>query len=583
MKRLFLALLILASAALVYLLNNPDSHHPVVDSETKPTEAQPHQQTTIEEHSSHDELDTLFMATEVPPNHIKTGYCQNLTSIKRNLKTHQTRYAIYRSLHLLNEGHSFAEIYENLYTLFSLELANTVIKSLSSISRYNELNQSLLEKDPFTFKQFVKNNKHRHPFITWRKNSRLSAQYNYYVTQLSEHSDIKHHILQEAILEYLMRDQENDLIQALEEYAANYQAQFYTKNLLSDPYFIHQISIANERARHQAIKYLAQIEHIDSERLSTIKTSYQAIGDSFIDDYIDNLHGTSFTIQKNTSLQSVFDTVLSTKAEDNKALCQLYDEKLTEKAVLISEVKLEQSTQYEGCDESMLRQLPLVDIYSKLTAILNSAEVELRQFNDLHELEKIDLDMLKDSFDALDEVEKEFAYLLLTRRIKTQNRDEVINHVVEQGFYPQNANAAILFEYLNLEQQKELLNKLYNIDNPNKRNESLIYNILFISPKIVPDLIRQGYKLQHTNDSPDPLIKLLHYFPKNKKLTPFYNIINAMLDSGFTLNERHYNELYRLKLNRPNEFEELIAAVPEINYQQPTVLFDYVCPKKAQQ
>ena len=103
-----------------------------------------------------------------------------------------------------------------------------------------------------------------------------------------------------------------------------------------------------------------------------------------------------------------------------------------------------------------------------------------------------------------------------------------------------------------------------NVDKPNQRGESVVYNLMFINPDLTVELINRGYVQQHSESSPDPLLKMLHFLKQNRASDQWINVVDALINNGATIKPRHLDEMYRIKLTLPNIYQQLIALQPEL-------------------
>lgn len=449
------------------------------------------------------------------------------------------------------------------------------------VTALNEANQQKLETilaEPINFTEYVKN-KHQWRFTKWSTPSFSKGFIETYRQQAQRYPDIASAILQSAFMQLTHIEQPDVHIESLISLYDSYyslnpnSAKLLTSNRL--PFILNTLS---PQSAERLVENLLLIEQLSSSNEKTQVASRVGVLNKT---YTDLIEGTAIDEPQaiaSDALQSKISAIIREQklSRDELDVCQLYDAPSIDSQISIDYINAASlDYPHPSCDRQLSKranEIGMVALYSEVSAVFGQSGIDLNQLNDAEKIDNTDFTNIKEYLSKKTDFERELAYLLIYSRTFHNQRQAVIEALIDKGMYTNNANAVAALQRLEDADAQKLLNKMGDIDNPNQRGESVIYNLMFIKPTLTVELINQGYTLKHTAKSPDPLLKILYFFRDGRESKKWLDVLSALVNNGAGIEPQHINEAYRLKLTAPEIFEKIIRLHPELLPEDPARL-----------
>ncbi|MGB0860969.1 MAG: hypothetical protein ACPGSJ_13395 [Pseudoalteromonas spongiae] len=521
---------------------------------TAPEKAQTHTKTAIAEDSA------------------KNSYCKDQTryiaKFERDKKGYLSTLAVAWKL----QGQNPQTIIHALETTVSKDAAQRFKRDLKLVSSFNESNLSKSQQylNELTFNDYAKN-KHRLHFLKWRQHAIKNDFIESYREQAERYPDIAADILQQAFLQAINIDNPKpDFDQLLLLYDSYYSLNPVPNKLITSHQLSYLLSGLTPDVANKVLSRLLLIEQLDSEETKSIVLA--RIG-GINKQFAEIIKGATVSAKPvvesdelKTRIANIIEKEKLSLSEQN--VCQLYD--VAEIDSQINVTYVDASTldyDHPSCDRLLSEQakeIGMLALFSELSAQFLAAGIDLSNLNNAEQVKRADLTLIHEYLAKKPEFERELAYLLIYSRPMHSQRVAIIDALVTQGLYPKDANAVAVIQRLNSEDALRMLDRMGNIDKPNQRGESVVYNLMFINPSLTVELINQGYAQQHSERHPDPLLKMLHFLKENRASDQWISVVDALINNGAKLKARHLDEMYRIKLTLPEIYQKLIELHPEL-------------------
>lgn len=479
------------------------------------------------------------------------------------------------------QGESLFKIKHALEHTVSKDAADRFLQNVKLVSSYNEANQRKSVQfinDGIRFADYVKE-KHRYRFEKWRKTNSKKPFIENYREQIARYPDIAVDILQTAFVQAVNRDNPkpnfDDLLLLYDSYFSLNPSP--NKFILSAqlPYVLN--GLTGEKAL-LALSRLLLIEQLHSSESQSLLLS--RIG-GLNTQFADIIKGASIanpTDIDSNALQLQIKQIIKQQQLSLKEqnVCQLYGVDAIQSDVKVTYVDAKDLPYpHPSCDRLLsvkAKEVGMLALFTELSAQFLALDIDLNNLFDADQIKRADLMQVYEYLEKKSPFERELAYLLLYSRPMQNKRLEIIDALVSQGLYPKNTNAVAVIQRLKNDEALKILARMENIDVPNQRGESIVYNLMFMNPTLTSELINRGFTQKHTEQSPDPLLKMLHYLRENRASEKWIAVITALINNGAKIESQHLNEVYRLQLTLPELYSQLIGRHPELKPSEPSEL-----------
>ena len=471
------------------------------------------------------------------------------------------------------QGESPFKIMHALEHAVSKDAAERFMREVKLVSLNSEANQLKSQKyinNGLDFADYIKE-KHRYSFERFRQSVVSKDFVESYRKQVERNQDIAVDILQHAFVQAVNIDNPKPDFDALLLLYDSYYSlnpsinKFITSQQL--PY------VLNGLPKDTAAKVLSRILLIEQLPSNSSKSVLLARIGGIDKQFADIINGAQITqpapIESN-ELQSQLHEIITEQNLfiDDQDVCQLYDVAPIDSNVTVNYIDANSlDYPHPSCDRLLSEQakeIGMLALFSEISSQFLAAGIDLNNLNDAEQVKRGDLVQVHEYLDKKPEFERELAYLLLYSRPMHSKRNEIIDALVTQGLYPKNANAVAVIQRLNQDDAIKMLERMGNVDLPNQRGESMVYNLMFINPELTSELINRGFSQKHSQQSPDPLLKMLHFLKENRESEKWIGVITALINNGAKIEAQHLNEVYRLQLTIPELYQQLTERHPEL-------------------
>lgn len=471
------------------------------------------------------------------------------------------------------QGESPFKIMHALENAVSKDAAERFQREVKLVSINLEANQRKSQEylnKGIEFTDYIKE-KHRFSFTKYRQLVISKDFVESYRKQVELNQDIAVDILQHAFVQAVNIDNPKPDFDALLVLYDSYYSlnpsvnKFITSQQL--PY------VLNGLPKDTAAKVLSRLLLIEQLPSNTSKSVLLARVGGIDEQFADIINGAAVTppppIESDELQSKLSDIIIEQKLFiDDQDVCQLYDVEPIDRNVTVNYIDANSlDYPHPSCDRLLSEQakeIGMLALFSEISSQFLAAGIDLNNLNDAEQVKRADLVQIHEYLDRKPEFERELAYLLLYSRPMHSKRIEIIEALVTQGLYPKNANAVAVIQRLNQDDAIKMLERMGNVDLPNQRGESLIYNLMFINPELTSELINRGFSQKHSQQSPDPLLKMLHFLKENRESEKWVGVITALINNGAKIDAQHLNEVYRLQLTVPELYQQLIERHPEL-------------------
>ena len=471
------------------------------------------------------------------------------------------------------QGESPFKIMHALEHAVSKDAAERFMREVKLVSLNSEANQLKSQKyinNGLDFADYIKE-KHRYSFERFRQSVVSKDFVESYRKQVERNQDIAVDILQHAFVQAVNIDNPKPDFDALLLLYDSYYSlnpsinKFITSQQL--PY------VLNGLPKDTAAKVLSRLLLIEQLPSNSSKSVLLARIGGIDKQFADIINGAQITppapIESN-ELQSQLHEIITEQNLfiDDQDVCQLYDVAPIDSNVTVNYIDANSlDYPHPSCDRLLSEQakeIGMLALFSEISSQFLAAGIDLNNLNDAEQVKRADLVQVHEYLDKKPEFERELAYLLLYSRPMHSKRNEIIDALVTQGLYPKNANAVAVIQRLNQDDAIKMLERMGNVDLPNQRGESMVYNLMFINPELTSELINRGFSQKHSQQSPDPLLKMLHFLKENRESEKWIGVITALINNGAKIEAQHLNEVYRLQLTVPELYQQLTERHPEL-------------------
>jgi hypothetical protein len=525
-----------------------------------PTDSSPQRQTKNEEKP-------LSVDDKTP------SYCKDQPRFFAKFERDKQSYLNQIAIAWRIQGESPFKIMHALEHAVSKDAAERFMREVKLVSLNSEENQLKSQKyinNGLDFADYIKE-KHRYSFERFRQSVVSKDFVESYRKQVERNQDIAVDILQHAFVQAVNIDNPKPDFDALLLLYDSYYSlnpsinKFITSQQL--PY------VLNGLPKDTAAKVLSRLLLIEQLPSNSSKSVLLARIGGIDKQFADIINGAQITppapIESN-ELQSQLHEIITEQNLfiDDQDVCQLYDVAPIDSNVTVNYIDANSlDYPHPSCDRLLSEQakeIGMLALFSEISSQFLAAGIDLNNLNDAEQVKRGDLVQVHDYFDKKPEFERELAYLLLYSRPMHSKRNEIIDALVTQGLYPKNANAVAVIQRLNQDDAIKMLERMGNVDLPNQRGESMVYNLMFINPELTSELINRGFSQKHSQQSPDPLLKMLHFLKENRESEKWIGVITALINNGAKIEAQHLNEVYRLQLTVPELYQQLTERHPEL-------------------
>ncbi|WP_372770429.1 hypothetical protein [Pseudoalteromonas sp.] len=505
------------------------------------------------------------------------SYCKDQPRYIAKFKRDKLDYLSQIAISWYIQGESPLKIKHALKNAVSRDAEERFLRDIKFISANSETNQLKSRKfinEGLSFEEYIKE-KHRFSFEKWRPKTTNKDFLESYQKQVERFPDIAVDILQHAFIQTVNLDNPKPDFDALlllydSYYSLNASInKFVTSQQL--PY------VLNSLPKDTAAKVLYRLLLIEQLPSSTDKSLLLSRVGGIDIQFADIINAATITQPSSITsdeLQSKIHKVIAEQKLliDVQDVCQLYDVIPIDSKVSVNYIDANSlDYPHPSCDRLLSEQakeIGMSALFSEVSAQFLIAGIDLNNLNDTELVKRADLVQLHEYLSKKPDFERELAYLLLYSRPMHGKRNEIIDALVTHGLYPKNANAVAVIQHLKQEDALKILERMGNVDVPNQRGESLVYNLMFINPGLTSELINRGFNQKHSQQSPDPLLKMLYFLREDNELNKWIDVITALINNGAKIDVQHINEVYRLQLTIPELYQQLIERHPELIPQQ---------------
>ncbi|MDE3272086.1 hypothetical protein [Pseudoalteromonas sp. G4] len=570
-KYSIIVVLILLLACLIWFAN----FHSTAEFQVPPANAQKHiadePSVTLTENQIQKPEKTKKTSTVLEDE--QQSYCKDQPRFFAKFERDKQSYLSQIAIAWRIQGESPFRIMHALENAVSKDAAERFMREVKLVSLNSEANQLKSQKyinKGLDFSDYIKE-KHRYSFKKFRQSVITKDFVESYRKQVEHNQDIAIDILQHAFVQAVNIDNPRPDFDALLLLYDSYYSlnpsinKFITSQQL--PY------VLNRLPKDTAAKVLSRLLLIEQLPSNTSKSVLLARVGGIDKQFVDIINGAPITPPapiESDELQSQLHEIMAEQKLfiDDQDVCQLYDVAPIDSNVTVNYIDANSlDYPHPSCDRLLSEQakeIGMLALFSEISSQFLAAGIDLNNLNDAEQVKRADLVQVHEYLDKKPEFERELAYLLLYSRPMHSKRNEIIEALVTQGLYPKNANAVAVIQRLNQDDAIKMLERMGNVDLPNQRGESMVYNLMFINPELTSELINRGFSQKHSQQSPDPLLKMLHFLKENRESEKWIGVITALINNGAKIEAQHLNEVYRLQLTVPELYQQLTERHPEL-------------------
>ncbi|MGB1296645.1 MAG: hypothetical protein ACPG8A_00155 [Psychrobium sp.] len=158
-----------------------------------------------------------------------------------------------------------------------------------------------------------------------------------------------------------------------------------------------------------------------------------------------------------------------------------------------------------------------------------------------------------------------------------KNRAEQLSLLIKHDLYPRDPNIAFALRRLSADEGLAILKQAGDIAITNQYGASLVFNsVLMGNDDLTKALIRDGYPLTVSANSPDPLVAYLMRL-RNSNRGFDMDFLELLVANTTQITRWHINAIHRLKLKEYDHVDAIIEAFPELYPAPPKSLIDIKC------
>ena len=535
-----------------------------------------------------DEVDIQGALSSNEPTPVLTlqPYCKDASRVENMFKRDKRNYLVFLATSWFVQGEEAHLISDALKHAVSDTAAEKFDRDVRYLIRQNESNQQLSQQydaSSLTFKNYIELSRTL-SYRSWRPINLKGQFIDAYQKQAEQYPEISVAILQKAFFQLAHSQQANDYIRSLlslyrsfYELSPNYVKlldSFQLNSVLSSLSTENALFVLNELLMLEQLTSTAQQQAI-IERVTLANPVFAEVIKQAPIIESDKINSQELQAKLNQIIEG------QSLTKSHMDLCALYNvDTIDTNIKVVYQDASSFPTFHPSCQNSLNKRAQEIDmfsLYNELTAEFMKVGINLDNLQDEQLIENADLSGLKEYLGNLDDFKRELAYLLMYSRPFHNKRFEIISAFIDKGIYEKNANAVALLQRLDKAQGLAVLDKLGNVDKPNQRSESLIYNLMLVRPMLTAEMVIQGFTQKYTAQSPDPLLKLLTNLRSNRQLKNWRILLNSLISNGAKIDKHHINEMFRLKLTKPNIFNQLKEWHPELYPKEPSELVIIKC------
>ncbi len=506
--------------------------------------------------------------------------CNNLERHKEKFNQAQQGYIFDHATAWYIQGEDKADIAALLAHKLSIPAARDWLSRIADISRFNSSNVAFAEAvsngNSFNFEQHTRLS--RGPQF-WRFD-KSQSEIDYFQQQVQLYPDIAKAIWARVFFEAISKEQKEVALLSLEKYIDLPPAPKLGSPVLYHPGTLFALNKLDSEFAHSIVTSLNDHEVLDV---------YSARNDAFLnsdetqnqlrqivgDDYQLNTRNISLSqLSYSQALEDKYDELIDKNSEllplENQKVCELSGESQTRYTL----VKKASNTKINPSHEKQCGRY-----FENILTNVQNAQQALSQFGlskeSFSSMAKIENESLAEAAEYFNQLDQEAKAWFLSYALLPRLNIDVFSHLLDSGFEFNSPNIAYFLFDMKVTDGLQMLNKLSNMPSTNDKNQSLISLLVTYNPELAIELLAQG-KQVNLDAGVDPLLAMLTDDASMSSTTTI-ELINALLDSGLKINERHINEIYRLKFDNFALFDELTSAIPALFPYQPEQLVRYQC------